>query len=459
MRLHEVAQALDARAVGPDVGFDVVSTDSRNLPAGALFIALRGERFDGHGFAAKALEQGAAAVMVEEGAGLDVSPAIVVQDTRLALGKLAAWHRSRMPARVLAVTGSNGKTTVKEMLAAILKAEAGEAAVLATSGNLNNDIGMPLTLLRLTPAHRYAVLEMGMNHPGELDYLSRLARPDAALVNNALRAHLEGLGTVEAVARAKGEIYAGLKDDGVALVNADDPHAALLRELAAPHRVIAFGLAQGEVRADCVLKPFGAELKLHTPTGEADVTLNVPGQHNARNAVAAAALAQVAGVSLASIAAGLAAYVGTKGRLQTHPCILGARLIDDTYNANPDSVAAAIAVLAAQKGTRLLVLGDMGELGPDAAALHSEIGATAKRAGIDRLLCLGELSLNTVQAFGPGAMHFERIEELLAEVENAMAEGHGQQALGLGVTVLVKGSRFMQMERVVKSFVETHLCS
>jgi UDP-N-acetylmuramoyl-tripeptide--D-alanyl-D-alanine ligase len=450
MRSHEVAQALNARAVGQDVEFGAVSTDSRNLPAGCLFIALRGERFDGHRFAAQALAQGAAAVMIEESAGLDLAPAIVVPDTRLALGRLAAWHRSRMPAKVLAITGSNGKTTVKEMLASILREEVGEAAVLATTGNLNNDIGMPLTLLRLTPAHAYAVLEMGMNHPGELDYLSRLARPDAALVNNALRAHLEGLGSVEAVARAKGEIYAGLRDDGVALVNSDDGHAALLRELVGGHRVVGFGLERGDVRADCRLLEFSAELDLHTPAGETTLTLNVPGLHNARNAVAAAAMAQVAGVSPANIARGLAAYTGVKGRLQPHACILGARLIDDTYNANPDSVSAAIAVLAAQSGSRILVLGDMGELGAGAAELHREIGAIAKQAGIDRLLCLGELSVNTVQAFGSGAMHFERIEELLAEVE---------QALGPDVTVLVKGSRFMQMERVVKSFVETHLCS
>jgi UDP-N-acetylmuramoyl-tripeptide--D-alanyl-D-alanine ligase len=450
MRLHEVAQALNARAVGPDVEFDAVSTDSRNLPQGALFVALKGERFDGHRFAAQALAEGAAAVMVAGDAGLEVSPAIVVQDTRLALGQLAAWHRSRMPAKVLAVTGSNGKTTVKEMLSAILKVAAGEAAVLATTGNLNNDIGMPLTLLRLTPAHRYAVLEMGMNHPRELDYLSRLARPDAALVNNALRAHLEGLGTVEAVARAKGEIYVGLKDGGVALVNADDAHAALLRELADGHRVIGFGLEHGDVRADCTLHDFSSELTLHTPAGDVQAVINVPGLHNVRNAVAAAAMAQAAGVSLPDIAQGLAAYAGVKGRLQPHPCILGARLIDDTYNANPDSVAAAIAVLAAQKGTRILVLGDMGELGADAAELHREIGATAKQAGIDRLLCLGDLSVSAVRAFGPGAMHFERIEELLAEVETA---------LGQDVTVLVKGSRFMQMERVVKSFVESHVCS
>lgn len=450
MRLHETASALQASAVGPDVEFGLVATDSRNLPVGALFVALRGGRFDGHHYAARALEQGAAAVMVEASAGLDLSPAIVVKDTRLALGQLAAWHRGQMPARVLAVTGSNGKTTVKEMLAGILRAHAGEAAVLATSGNFNNEIGMPLTLLRLTREHRYAVLEMGMNHPGELDYLSRLASPDVALVNNALRAHLEGLGTVEAVAHAKGEIYNGLKPDGVALVCADDPHAGLWRDMAGGRRVVGFGVAAGDVRADYRLAESGTQLTLHTPAGSVAAQLHVPGLHNVRNAAAAAAAAWVADVPLADIARGLAAFTGIKGRLQTHPCILGARLIDDTYNANPDSVAAAIAVLAARKGTRILVLGDMGELGPQAAELHREIGAAAKRAGLDRLLCLGEFSAEAARAFGTGAMHFERIEELLAEIENA---------LGPDATVLVKGSRFMKMERVVNSFVEGQICS
>jgi len=441
VHLHEAAQALNASAVGADVALGVVSSDTRDLPPGCLFVALKGPRFDGHAFAAQALEQGAAAVMVAASAGLNVAPALVVEDTRIGLGQLAAWHRSRMPAKLAAITGSNGKTTVKEMLAAILAAETGEGAVLATAGNLNNDIGMPLTLLKLTPEHRYAAIEMGMNHSGEIDYLTHLARPDVALVNNALRAHLEGLGSVEAVARAKGEIYAGLKDDGIAIINADDPHAELWRGLAGEHKVLSFGFAEdADVRIQV-----DSRLVLDTPAGRVETTLQVPGEHNLRNAAAAAAAALALGVAADAVARGLAAYSGSKGRLQAHPCILGASLIDDTYNANPDSVLAAIEVLAARPGKRILVLGDMGELGPDAAALHREVGERARAAGIDRLLCLGEMSFNSVRGFGKGAMHFERIEELLAEIECA---------LGADVTVLVKGSRFMKMERVVRSFME-----
>ena len=455
MKLHEAARALSATAVGVDVEFNRIETDTRKLTPGCLFVALRGENFDGHTFAAKALEQGAAAVMVANDANLAVAPAIVVNDTRIALGKLAAWHRERQPAKLVAITGSNGKTTVKEMLAAICAAEAGSEAVLATAGNFNNDIGMPLTLLNLKPTHRYAVIEMGMNHSGEIDYLTHLARPDVAVVNNALRAHLQGLGSVEAVARAKGEIYAGLKPEGIAVINADDPHAGLWRELvqqqAGQHAVLSFGTSdQADVRILASVETALDKLVMETPSGRIETTLQVPGQHNQRNAAAATAAALALGIAPDTIRAGLATYTGTKGRLQTHACLFGATLIDDTYNANPDSVLAAIQVLAARSGTRILVLGDMGELGADTLALHHEVGEKAKAAGIDRLFCLGELSAETAKGFGDGAMYFERIEELLAELE---------QALGDQVTVLVKGSRFMQMERVVKSFMETKICS
>ncbi len=462
MRLSEAASALGATMTGSDVEFTGVSTDTRQLPPGCLFVALRGPRFDGHAFVDQAMRLGAAAVMVEAAhvAPLTAHATLHVADTRLALGRLAAWRRARMPARLAAITGSNGKTTVKEMLAAILAEEVGADAVLATAGNLNNDIGVPLTLLRLTPAHRYAVIEMGMNHAGEIDYLTHLARPDVALVNNALRAHLEGLGSVEAIARAKGEIYAGLKEGGIAIVNADDAFADYWRGLNVGRRVLRFGhAAAADVRIvasgdSAGRNGTGSEtafpLALDTPQGRIETTLRVSGEHNRRNAAAAAAAALALGASSAAVARGLAAFTGSKGRLQVHPCVLGATLIDDTYNANPDSMLAAIQVLAARPGSRILVLGDMGELGPDAAALHREVGERAKAAGIQRLLCLGEMSAHAAQGFGAGAMHFERIEELLAEIECA---------LGPEVTVLVKGSRFMKMERVVNSFMEKNQCS
>lgn len=447
MKLYEVAQAIGATAIGADVEWTRVTTDSRGDVAGTLFVALRGDRFDGHAFVADVLARGAAAVMIAADASLDVSPALRVVDTRLGLGQLAAWHRRQMPARLVAITGSNGKTTVKEMTAAILKADAGEKAVLATQGNLNNDIGLPLTLLQLTPAHRYCVAEMGMNHPGELAYLTRLAEPDVALVNNAQRAHLAGLGTVAAVAAAKGEIYAGLRAGGIAIINADDAHADLWRRCAGSHVRLGFGLgATADVRAERKAE----RLSLHTPRGCIETRLNVPGEHNLRNAAAATAAALALGAATEAVACGLAGYVGVKGRLQVHDCILGARLIDDTYNANPDSVSAAIAVLAAEPGYRVLVLGDMGELGTTAAALHAEMGSQAKAAGIDRLLAFGDLALHAARAFGEGGQHFEMIEDLLAGAE---------QALGPQVTMLVKGSRFMKMERVVQSFVEHTLCS
>ncbi|HNQ04396.1 MAG TPA: UDP-N-acetylmuramoyl-tripeptide--D-alanyl-D-alanine ligase [Thiobacillaceae bacterium] len=452
MKLRAAAQAIGAHATGPDVEFTRVETDTRGLTPGCLFVALRGMHFDGHAFAAQALQQGAAAVMVAAGSGLDLVPALVVDDTRLALGRLAAWHRACMPARLAAITGSNGKTTVKEMLAAICQAEAGEAAVLATRGNLNNDIGVPLTLLGLTPAHRYAVIEMGMNHPGELDYLTHLARPDVALVNNALRAHLEGLGSVRAVARAKGEIYAGLRDGGVAILNADDPHAGLWREMNLGRRMLCFGHeAHAQVRiVDEGQDPHARVVHLLTPAGPITAMLQVPGAHNRRNAAAAAAAALALDIPADAIARGLAAYAGTRGRLQYHACPGGGQLIDDSYNANPDSVLAAIGVLAGQPGHRILVLGDMGELGPDAAALHREVGEKARAAGIQTLLCLGDLSRNTAQGFGAGALHCTDMQTLLATL---------RPALGASTSVLVKGSRAMRMERVVQSLLKDEPCS
>jgi UDP-N-acetylmuramoyl-tripeptide--D-alanyl-D-alanine ligase len=447
LALSEAAAMLGVPFAGTDRMLRRVSTDSRAIQPGDLFFALRGEKFDGGVFAAQALQRGAVGVVLDRTQAPEIGDALRVEDTRLALGRLAAAWRQRFAIPVAAITGSNGKTTVKEMLAAILRAETGsEDAVLATEGNLNNDIGLPLMLLRLRPHHRFAVLEMGMNHVGEIDYLTRIARPDIALVNNAMSAHIGLLGSVEAIARAKGEIFNGLGTGGIALFNADDAHAGLWRDANAARSVIDFGMLQparvrGHFDAAC------SELVIELPDGRLEVTLQVPGVHNAMNALAATAAAFALDASPACIVKGLAGFSGIKGRLQNKPALHGATFIDDTYNANPDSVRAALAVLARQAGRKLLVLGDMGELGAEAPALHAEIGRAARAAGVERLFALGELSRETAGAFGAGAMHFERIEELLAEVENALTAD---------AVVLVKGSRFMQMERVVKSFTEGH---
>jgi UDP-N-acetylmuramoyl-tripeptide--D-alanyl-D-alanine ligase len=449
MRLSEAAQATRGKWLGDDVVFQAVTTDSRKLQPGDLFVALKGERFDGHDFVADCLQRGAAAVMVcQSSASASRSPALLVEDTRLALGELAAYWRSKFHIPLAAITGSNGKTTVKEMLAAMLREAAGDDGVLATEGNLNNDIGLPLTLFKLKPRHRYAVAEMGMNHPGEISTLTRIARPTVALVNNAGAAHLEGLGSIEAVARAKGEIFEGLSADGVAVINADDAFAPLWRQLAAPRRILTFGLEQpSEVSAGYRLQTDGSQLVISTPQGRGriEVRLAVPGLHNVRNALAATAAALAMGLEPAVIAAGLQRFGGVKGRLQHKPGKGGAVIIDDTYNANPASMRAAIGVLEAMPGRRLFVMGDMGELGADAAAMHSEIGVLAKRSGIDGLYAMGEMTAGTVQAFGAGARHFDTPEALAAAL---------QPELKAGVTLLVKGSRFMRMERVVELLTE-----
>jgi UDP-N-acetylmuramoyl-tripeptide--D-alanyl-D-alanine ligase len=447
MRLSDAAAMLGVPLPGPDADVARVTTDSRAVRPGDLFVALRGEKFDGGAFAAQAMQQGAVGAILDHAQAPELAHALRVDDTRLALGRLAKAWRQRFAIPVVAITGSNGKTTVKEMLAAILRVEAGGAeAVLHTEGNLNNDIGVPLMLLRLRPQHQYAVLEMGMNHAGEIDYLTRLARPDIAIVNNALSAHIGFLGSLENIARAKGEIFNGLSSAGIAVINADDPHAALWREANAERCVIDFGLThattvRGSYRAD----EFGSALTVALPNASLDIALQVPGEHNVMNALAAVAGAFALDVCHRSVVAGLSDFGGVKGRLQRKRALHGSIVIDDTYNANPDSVKAALAVLAQQAGKKVLVLGDMGELGDEAGAMHAQIGAAARAAKVDRLLALGELTRETVAAFGAGAMHFERIEELLAELENALTPD---------TVVLVKGSRFMQMERVVKSFTD-----
>ncbi|HQR59771.1 MAG TPA: UDP-N-acetylmuramoyl-tripeptide--D-alanyl-D-alanine ligase [Methylophilaceae bacterium] len=450
MRLSEAAKATHGRLVGDDVTFQAVTTDSRKVQTGDLFVALKGEHFDGHDFVVPCLAQGAvAAVVGEQWRGEIAQGALLkVQDTRLALGALAAYWRGKFAIPLAAITGSNGKTTVKEMLASILREATGAETVLATEGNFNNDIGLPLTLFKLKPQHRYAVAEIGMNHPGEIAYLTRIARPTVALVNNAGAAHLEGLGSVEAVARAKGEIFEGLAADGTAVINADDAYASLWRQLAAPRRVLDFGLEQpAGVSADYQLQADGSQLVIRLPQGRIEVQLGVPGLHNVRNALAAAAAALAMGIAPATIAAGLERFGGVKGRLQRKPGKGGTILIDDTYNANPASMRAAIGVLAAMSGRKIFVMGDMGELGADAAALHANIGALAKQSGIDALYAMGGMAAGAAQAFGAGAQHFESPEALASAL---------QPELQPGVTLLVKGSRFMRMERVVDLLTEQH---
>ena len=455
MRVAEAAKVLEARLRGGDLPFGSVSTDTRTLKPGSLFVALRGDRYDGHRFLAAAAEAGAAAAMVDASADPGQQPPLpllVVDDTRRALGRLAAHWRSRFKMPVVALTGSSGKTTVKEMLAAILRhaasaglpGEAPKDPILATRGNLNNDIGLPLMLLELTHEHRYAVLEMGMNHEGEIRYLAELADPDVALVTNAGRAHIEFLGSEQAIARAKGEIFETLRPEATAVINADDRFAPLWRELTVGKRRVEFGIDQAAtVTGSFRLNELDSEIVLKTPRGQASALLSAPGVHNVRNALAASAAAVALDIPVNVIAAGLERFSGIKGRLQRKRGLKGAMLIDDTYNANPESVRAAIAVLAQAPGRTILVLGDMGELGGEAPKLHAELGACAREAGIDLMLTLGEHSAGAAKAFGAHAQHFSRIEDLEAELESALTSG---------VTVLVKGSRFMQMERVVHAF-------
>jgi len=436
MSAAEAAALMNGRLSGSEARFTAVSTDSRNIGRGELFVALRGERFDGHEFLAGAAARGAAAAVIDRNyAGAFPLPVVIVDDTKRALGELARRWRERFSPALIAVTGSNGKTTVKEMVAAILRHHAGEASVLATSGNLNNDIGVPLTLLRLRAEHRWCAIELGMNHRGEIAYLAALAAPTVALVNNAQREHLEFMGSVDEVAAENASVYDALPANGVAVVNADDAHAAYFRNGAGKRRVVDFGLGAAAVTGGYTLKELSSDLRLRTPDGEAAATLAIPGLHNVRNALAAAACAHAAGIGVASIAAGLSAFRPYTGRLQVKQAKDGSTVIDDSYNANPDSVRAAIDVLVSCPAPTVLVLGDMGEVGTQGPEFHREIGAYARSRGVTELLALGDASTHAVAAFGKGAKHFNDVAELVPAI-------HGR-------TVLVKGSRFMKMERVV----------
>jgi len=461
MTVSEAAAAIGAAMRGADAMFDSVGSDTRALSGGELFVELRGERFDGHEFLATAKERGAAAAMVaadaESAAAGSGLPLIVVEDTRLALGRLSSQWRRRFDIPLVAVTGSNGKTTVKEMIASVLRAQHGDERTLATRGNLNNDIGVPLTLLRLRAGHRCAVVELGMNHPGETAYLAALAAPTVALVNNAQREHQEFMKSVADVASEHGAVFGELRPGGIAVINADDDFAGYWRSLVVGRpaakglvRVLDFGVDRpAQVTGRYAFTGFGSEIALSTPAGAASVRLQVPGRHNVLNAMAAASAAIASGAGIGAVARGLESFHAVKGRMQRKPGRRGAVVVDDTYNANPDSVRAAIDVLAAHAGRTVLVLGDMGEVGERGEAFHEEIGRYAKNKGIARLLATGPLSARAVDAFGEGAAHLGEFDALVAA---ALAETVA------GTAILVKGSRFMRMERAVAALVEEAAC-
>ena len=437
--LSIAAHWLEAKMIGQDVPFSGVSSDSRTIEQGSLFIALRGPNHDGHQHVAAAAEAGAVAALVEHPVDC-VIPQIIVEDTRLALGVLATAWRKELDTPLLAVTGSNGKTTVKEMCAAILS-QAGET--LATRGNLNNDIGVPLTLLRLQQEHRFGVIEMGANHPEEIRYLTKLTGPQVAILNNAGSAHLEGFGSLEGVARAKAEIFEGLGENGVAIINADDSFAPLWRELTAEKQVLTFGLEQpADVSARWQGDVYGSRLEVVTPVAEFQLDIALPGRHNVMNAQAAIAAATALNIDSRQIIDGLESMQSVGGRLQAQQGVNGAIVIDDSYNANPDSMGAGIRVLAECDGQRYLALGDMGELGDESAELHKSVGSEARAAGIDRLYATGELSRGAVEAFGENGHYFEQQQQLIEALLPAMKDD---------VTVLVKGSRSSRMERVVEA--------
>jgi UDP-N-acetylmuramoyl-tripeptide--D-alanyl-D-alanine ligase len=437
MSLADAALMTAGRSNGGDPVVTGVSTDTRTLRSGDLFVALRGERYDGHAFLSQAKNSGAGAAMVDRRHPVELPlPVVVVEDTKRALGELARHWRARFSPVLIAVAGSNGKTTVKEMLASILRRHAGEAAVLATAGNLNNDIGLPLTLLRLRAAHRCCAIELGMNHKGEIAYLAGIAAPTVALVNNAQREHLEFMNSVEEVAAENAAVYEALPATGVAVVNADDAHAGVFRSRAGTRRIVDFGIeARAGVTGGYALKPLASEISIRTPAGSAQATLAIPGLHNVRNALAAAACAFAAGVQAQAIGEGLSAFRPYTGRLQVKRAAGGATVIDDSYNANPDSVRAAIDVLAACPAPTALVLGDMGEVGSQGEAFHREVGSYALAKKITSLYAIGEATKHAVEAFGAGGRHFDSLEALVAGIQ--------------GNSILVKGSRFMRMERVV----------
>lgn len=436
--LSELCEPLAGSRLGDDARFDSVSTDSRSLRPGELFVALKGDNFDGHRYVEVAAAAGACAALVSETVASPV-PLLQVADTERALGQLAALNRREFSGTLVGITGSCGKTSVKNMLSAIFQTV---GKTLATPGNFNNEIGLPLTLLELDPAREFAVIEMGAGKPGDIDYLSEIARPRIGVLLNALPAHLESMGSIEGVARTKGEILAGLGGTGTAVYPADSPFTALWRELAGTARRLEFGFDDNaDVRASGVeLGAESSQFTLHLGDDTVAVHLPVPGRHNVANALAAAAAALAAGLSPIAVAKGLAAASATDGRLQRRELAGDIVLIDDSYNANPASVKAAIDVLAASPGRQLLVLGTMAELGDGSDALHREVGSYASERGIDALWATGPHTEASVEAFGVGGRSFDGRSRLAAALVDFLQSGD---------TVLVKGSRSAGMEAIV----------
>jgi UDP-N-acetylmuramoyl-tripeptide--D-alanyl-D-alanine ligase len=440
--LAELARVTGGVLSGSNAAFGAVISDSRALEPGALFVALRGERFDGHQFVPEAQQKGAAGALVERQVAAAL-PQVVVPDALAGLTAFAAAWRRAFDGRVVGITGSNGKTTVKEMTGAIL---ACEGPTLVTRGNLNNHIGVPLTLCRLEASHRYAVVEMGANHQREIAHLAAIGRPDVGLVINAGPAHLEGFGGLEGVAKGKGEMFEALGIDGTAVINADDRFAAYWHGLArGAGRIVTFGMRERadfsaqDVQSRASDGVFVSEFQLVTPVGRRTATLALAGEHNVMNALAAAAAAHAAGAGLDAIVEGLGRVRAVSGRLEVKQVSGGARLIDDSYNANPGSVRAGLRALAALEGQHWLVLGEMRELGEESAQMHAEIGEFARQSGVSRLLAVGDDARHAVEAFGAGATWFASVEDLIASLRAELAPG---------VTVLVKGSRSNRLERV-----------
>ncbi len=442
MMLSRLEKILNAELHGGDVDFERVSIDGRSLQPGDLYIALKGERFDGHDFIEQAKQAGACAAIVSQLSELDL-PQLKVDDTRQALAELAAEKRQQFQGKLIAVTGSNGKTTVKEMLACILGSK---GKVLATQGNFNNDIGLPLTLLRLQADDEYAVIEMGANHPGEIFQLSNIAQPDVALITNAGPAHLEGFGSLKGVARAKGEIFSGLFIQGTGIINGDDIFADDWQAMCKGKNTLVFGLKnqQADVKGEYQPTQTGAQLEVQYQQQQAQCQLPVPGEHNVMNALAAITASLAVGLSLQEACKALEAFAPVAGRLNMHRLENGACVIDDSYNANPASLEAGLKVLKQLPGRHWLVLGDMGELGENTEALHFDAGVKASEAGVDKLLAVGEHSKAAVKAFGEQGRHFA---SQLALID------YCRQFIAKDLNLLIKGSRTMKMERVVDALI------